>query len=546
MRLSSEASLVKKFVLLLSFSLIMARSSFGFESIVILPFGNESEKQEVYWLGEGFAESLGEELQLKDVAVIPRKQRKTVYDDLRLPYVGDLSRATMLKIGEKLGADYMVFGSYTLKDNDLSVEAKVIRLSSMKLSDPVTATGSLDHLYEIQRRIRDGLIQFFAGEKLAPEETKLSEQSVPLHAYESYIKGLLENSDNERIQFFQRAIQANPGYAQAIYRLGLTLSRVQRYKDSTDCLNKGTFTDPLLSKVRFLIGLNAYQSQSYDEALQIWQDLSKTQPSAEVYNNLGIALMQKKNFQDSGWYASKAVELDPLNPDYRFNLAASYILRSFAPNAIQEYRELIKKRNDDYQAFYLLGKLLEKNAAGDKQKDVASKIVMQFFNDTLPTDQKGKFPEMYTTVLQLLRSVPEFLSSEEREYLSAAQEKKLDDFASYVRTYQASARKYIDDDDSANALLEIRKGAGLNPLDWYLHYLSGLAQSRQKNADAAEPELQFSLWCQENVESHLLLAELYREQEKYADAKLQIQQSLALDPDNKKALEIWNKIWDKK
>lgn len=538
--------MIKKLVLLSLFLLILTRASFGFESVVILPFGNESEKQEVYWLGEGFAESLSEELLLKDVAVIPRRQRKMAYDDLRLPYISDLSRATMLKIGEKLGADYMVFGAYTLKGNDLSVETKVIRLSTMKLSDPVTATGSLDHLYEVQRHIRDGLIQFFAGEKLTPEQARLPEQSVPLHAYESYIKGLLENSDNERIQFFQRAIQANPGYVQAIYRLGLTLSRLQRYKESTDCLNKGTFTEPLLSKVRFLIGLNAYQSESYDDALFTWQDLSKTQPSAEVYNNIGIALMQKKNFQDSGWYSNKAVELDPLNPDYRFNLAASYILRSFAPNAIQEYRELIKKRNDDYQAFYLLGKLLEKNAAGDKQKEVASKVVMQFFNDTLPTDQKGKFPELYTTVLQLLRSAPEFLSSEERQYVGAAQEKKLDDFASYVRTYQASARKYIDDGDSANALLEIRKGAGLNPLDWYLHYLAGMAQSQQKNRDAAVLELQFSLWCQENVESHLLLAELYREQEKFADAKLQIQQSLALDPDNKKALEIWNKIWDKK
>lgn len=523
-----------------------ARASFGFESIVILPFANKSEKQEVYWLGEGFAESLREELLLKDVAVIPRKQRNLVYDDLRLPYISDLSRATMLKIGEKLGADYMVFGSYTLKDSDLSVEARVIRLSSMKLSDAVTATGSLDHLYDVQRSIRDGLVQFFGGEKLVPLEATFPGQSVPLHAYEAYIKGLLETSDNERIKFFQRAIQASPGYMQAVFRMGQTLSRLQRYKDSTDCLNKGKFSEPLASKVKFLIGMNAYLSQSYDEALQIWQDLAETQPSAEVYNNIGITLMQKKSFQDSGWYSSKAVEQDPVNPDYRFNLAASYILRDFAPNAIQEYRDLIKRRNDDYQTFYLLGKLLEKNASGDKQKEIASKIILQFFRDTLPTEQKGKFPELYSTVLQLLRPAPDFLWTEERQYLSAAQEKNLDDFASYVRTYQASARKYIDDNDPANALLEIRKGSGLNPLDWYLHYLSGLAQSEQKNSEAAEMELQFSLWCQENVESHLMLAELYRGQEKYADAKIQIQQSLALDPNNKKALEIWNKIWDKK
>ncbi len=71
---------------------------FATQSIVILPFVNESKDQHIYWLGEAFAESLSEELLLKDAYVLQRVQRKAAYEELKLPYTGDLSRATMLKI----------------------------------------------------------------------------------------------------------------------------------------------------------------------------------------------------------------------------------------------------------------------------------------------------------------------------------------------------------------------------------------------------------------------------------------------------------------
>lgn len=517
----------------------------AFQSVVFLPFSNQSEKQEIYWLGEGFAESLREELLLKELYVIRRQERQQAYEDLRLPYIGDLSRATMLKIGEELGADYIVFGSYNLADTTLSVQARVIRLSTLKLSDPINASGPLEKLYDIQKNIRDGLVQYFATEKFVPSETEVQQISIPLHAYEAYIKGLLESSDAERIKFFQRAIQENPGYAQAIYRMGQALSGSQRYKESNECLSKGTFQEPLATRVKFLQGLNSYMAQSYDEAYQTWNELSKLKPSPELMNNVGIALMQKKDFQNSGWFLSKAIEAEPDNPDYRFNLAASYIMRSFEKNAIEEYRELIKLRNNDYQTFYFAAKLLEKQATADKTPDLVSKTMMQFFNDTLPTDQKGKFPEMYTTILQLLRPSSEFLLPEESQYRSASVKNRRQEYDTYVKTYEDSARKALDDDDPAKALMDIRKAIGLSPLNADLHQLNGRALLVQKNLAAAEPEFNFSIWCQDNLESHLLLAELYRDSEKFSDAKIQVQKSLALDPNNKRAMDLWNKIWDK-
>lgn len=515
-------------------------AAFSFQSIVVLPFSNQTQKQQLYWMGEGFAESLSEEMLLQDGYLIDRSERKKAYDDLHLPYIGDLSRATMLKIGEKLSADFLIFGSYSLTETTLDVRARVIKLSSSGLSAEIQASGPLDNLHAIQASLRNSLAKYFEEEKMpAPADKTFEAKAVPLPAYEWYIKGLLEASDADRLKFFQKAIEGNPGYQQAVYRLGLTLARLQRYKESSDALNKGSFSGLLQQKVKFLVGANFYQLQNFEAAYQTWMDLYQNQKTAEIYNNIGIAALKKGDNTGSGWYLSKAIELDSQNPDFHFNLAGSYVVRSYDKQAQAQYREAIVDKPYDYQSIYLLAKLVE------REGNSITKRIQQSFQDALPADQKGKFPEGYTSVVQLLRPAPLLLSNEESQYARIARQKESEQRSNYVKSYQGNARKYLEEESAEKALLEIRKGLGLNPLDWYLHFLWGQALWQQNDQESAIQELNYSIWCQNNVESHLQLAEIYRHNSNYADAKVQVQRTLALEPGNKKALEIWNKIWDK-
>ncbi len=525
--------------------LLTCNSLFAFQSVVILPFANESEKQHLYWLGESFAESLSEELLLKDALIIQRPQRLAAYEELRIPYTGDLSRATMLKIADKLAADYVVFGTYSLNDSSLETEVKTIKLSTSELSDPIRASGSLDGLFRLQLMLRAGLLQYFKAQNIQPAQTHpFSNDAIPLHAYELYIKGLLESPDAEKIKLFERAIEAKPQYPQALWRLGATLSRLGRYKESTAVLQRGQFQGAYKVKVDFMEGLNSYSSGDFESAYQKWLELSKTSSSAEIYNNVGIALLKKNDTSGAGWFLSKAVELGQENPAFRFNLAASYVLRSYDKHAVLQYREALRYSPGDYQSIYLISKLLERE--NDLVlKDIITKELMSLFQKKIPADQRGKFPEQYNTVMQLLRAAPQYLSQEEQEYANVSQRKFLKDSAVYIKTYQASAQSYIEKEDANKAILEIKKGVTLDPLNWYLHYLWGRALVQRTDVAAGITELQFSVWCQDNIESHLMLAELFRQSERYADSKTQVQKSLALDPDNKAAMEIWGKIWNK-
>jgi Tfp pilus assembly protein PilF len=145
-----------------------------------------------------------------------------------------------------------------------------------------------------------------------------------------------------------------------------------------------------------------------------------------------------------------------------------------------------------------------------------------------------------------LRASYVYLTKEEKDYMNLTRAKTTKQREEYTKTYQGSAEKQIKDEHPDLAVQEIKKGLTLSPFDSYLNYLWGVASVKQGNKPAAIPYLQFSLWCTDNVDSHLLLAELYQEAQQLDAAKKQIQQVLALDPKNRKALDIWGKINTKK
>jgi tetratricopeptide (TPR) repeat protein len=536
MKSFEEMNLKKLFFL---FTILVSFPLYATQSIVILPFSDESKNQQVYWLGEGFAESLSEEMFLKGAYIIQRPERKAAFDALKLPYVGHVSRATMLKIGNNLDANYIVFGSYALEGENLKVEARVIQTSSSRLSNPIQASGTLSNLYQIQGNLKKSLQEYFASVHLEPAEIKQEASSIPLHAYELYIKGLLETSDQEKVKFFERAMEADPTYSQANYRLALAYFRLALYEESDKTLSKISGNGMMRSRVDFLSGLNSYFTRNFEKAAEKWYALSQTSPTAEIYNNIGVALIRENQLKNAISYLTRAIELDADHPDFRFNLGIAYFQSGLHADAARLFRDSIDLRPGDYQAFYWLYKSLENTAESPSQ------LVHAMFQERLPDDQKGKFPEQSTDILRLLRPSLTYLANQEKDYAIATRLKSIKQRMDYVKTYQESAKRYLDGRQPDRAILDIKKGITFSPFDWYLHNLWAQALLNQGQQPSAVQQLQFSLWCMSNIDSHILLVEIYSQTGQYTAAKKHIQEILALDPKHKRAIEIWGKIHNK-
>src|SRR5688572_24491426 len=75
------------------------------QTVVVLPFANQSKDAGLHWMGESFAEVLEDRLKWPRLNVLGRDERLLAFDRIGIPYSSSLSRASLIKIGQELDAD---------------------------------------------------------------------------------------------------------------------------------------------------------------------------------------------------------------------------------------------------------------------------------------------------------------------------------------------------------------------------------------------------------------------------------------------------------
>ncbi len=87
----------------------------------------------VYWLGEASAMLLADNLNAQGSRAYTRDERLDAFEQLQLPPVASLSHATVIRLGQVVGATHVVIGSFTLSGGRISVRAQNIRLDSGRM-----------------------------------------------------------------------------------------------------------------------------------------------------------------------------------------------------------------------------------------------------------------------------------------------------------------------------------------------------------------------------------------------------------------------------
>ena len=95
---------------------------------LVVPFQNSTGESRVYWLAEASAILLTDDLNSLGATAIRREDRLRAFDRLRVPPVAALSHATVIRLGQLVGALEVVTGVYELQGDELVVRARTIRL----------------------------------------------------------------------------------------------------------------------------------------------------------------------------------------------------------------------------------------------------------------------------------------------------------------------------------------------------------------------------------------------------------------------------------
>jgi tetratricopeptide (TPR) repeat protein/TolB-like protein len=510
--------------------------------ILVVPFDNTQRETRLTWLGEASAMLLADELNARGLSAVTRDERVQAFDQLHLPIAASLSRATVIKVGQLLGASEVIAGSFRLEGDELIVDAHSIRIEVGRLESPITERAPLKDLFGIYdrlaRRLSGGARR--SGPAVSPP---------PPGAFEKYIKGLLAESAATQATFLESAITESAGFDQA--RLALWDVRTEQgdHSAALAAVKPVPATSPFASRAQLRIGLSLLELKDYPGAAGTFtklidpQILKTTTPPpahlAPVLNDLAIVQLRRGASADAGsaiYYLTRATDADPEQVDYQFNLGYAYLLDRNYKAALYWLREALRRDVTDADAHYLLARALQATGSdveAARERDLARQLSSRYEGvERNPRDVPAGLER-----LRLDLDAPGAI----RPGLAIANSAQRDqrELASF---HLDRGRRLFEQEQDREAMVELRRAVYLSPYEAGAHLLMGRIHLRAGRPEDAIDALKISIWSDDSVPARIALAEAYLASKNPAAARTELQRALALDPSSSEAKRLLDTI----
>ncbi len=188
-----------------------------------MPFENVTREGRFFWLTEAAAVLLTDDLNALGAGAITRTERQQAFERLQVPPASVLTDATVIRIGQLVGASQVVVGSLQMESDAVVVRARSIALDTGRVSADVTERGPLPELFATFERI---------ARRMAPPSATTSadveKQHPPVTVFEAFIKGLLAETPATAISYLRAALAGQPSFDRARLALVGRLRRAGR------------------------------------------------------------------------------------------------------------------------------------------------------------------------------------------------------------------------------------------------------------------------------------------------------------------------------
>ena len=345
------------------------------DNFLVLPFFNQSKDRNLDWIGDSLAEGVREALASEGLITLDREERNEAYQRLALrPYTA-LTMASVVKIGQTLDAEQVIYGQFDLAPaaagsksrGSLQITTHILDLKHVKQGPEFGEVGALEDLATLQRHLAWQSLQF-VDPKRAPSEGDFTRKhpNIRLDAMENYVRGLLSSKTEDKHRLFTQAARLDAGFSQPCFQLGKLHLQEKEYKLAGDWLQKVSKDDVHFREASFLLGLCRFHVGDYAGAETAFQSVVGVVPLNEVYNNLGAA-QSRRNLPAALDSFQKAIEGDERDPLYHFN--AGYFLwkQGKFDAAATRFKAVLERNPDDAGAKMLLARC--EKASGPRSGD---------------------------------------------------------------------------------------------------------------------------------------------------------------------------------
>jgi tetratricopeptide (TPR) repeat protein len=394
-------------------------------------------------------------------------------------------------------------------------------MKHLRLTSTSPSRGELTSLIQVETGLAWDVLQVIAPSSGGTrEEFTRNAPAVRLDAFESYIRGVVETDRTEKIKRLREAIRLNPQYTEAMFALGRTYYDEREYEEAASWLARIPKTDDLAGAANFLLGLSDYYNGDFEKASVAFRFLESRLPLTEVENNLGV-VAARRGRKNALQYFQKAVQADPNDADYRFNLALALYKSGDAAGAARQLREAVARRPDDIENRQLL------TTIGSGTTPVST-------NPRLPMERlKENYDESSYRQLAL-----EIENAMERSLAGT-------DPKTHSQFHVERAREMLDKGLFADAGRDLREAVMLDPTNAAAH--AGLARIAENKGDtgAARREAETSLQLSPTADAYIVLGRLDLRENHLDAAEKNADQALALEPTNAAAITLKHDVVDK-
>ena len=522
--------------------------------VLVLPFENPARDPRLYWLTEGAAVLLTDELIARGAPAIRRDERLEAFERLQVPPIATLSRATVIRLGEVVGAGEVVIGSLALAGDALEIRARRIQIEIGRLDEEQIEQGPLADLFPIFERLAPRVSPAAPNGAVASETPALGapvaagaaapvRQYPPPVAFENYVKGLIAENTATQISYLQAAIKAAPDFHQARLALWKIYTEQGDHSPALQIVLQVPESSTERREAQFLAALSEIQLARYNSAFSRLTALQKDSPSPAVLNNLGVAQLRRGSTPDSEratYYFDEALKMAPDDPDHAFNLGYAYWIERDPQAAVYWLREAVKLNVADGEAHAVLAAALQGSGAtteAARERELARQLSSEYAawekRPGATADSVPRGLERLTLHADRPRSDSIDLALLERE------QREQREVAAF---HLDRGRRFSERGEDRDAIAELRRSLYLSPYRADAHLLLGRIYLRDGRVADAIDALTIAVWSEETAEARIALADAYVAAADPVAARREADRALVLAPDSEEAKALLQRL----
>lgn len=338
------------------------------DTLLVLPFSNQTGNSRLDWIGDSVSEILVEHLAAEGAGVVAGDLRDQAMQEMGLRRYAPITRATAIEAAAEANATLVLYGSFDIRPRAAKPEAGALIRIDAHLLDArrLVRKGAflvetpLDSLSAAQTSLAWQVLRSLRPEALVTEdEFRRNHPDIRLDALENYARGLRAATPQMQHKYFAAAARIAPEFSPVLYRLG----RLNFFVFGNDSAAASWFgkVSPASLHYRpslYYLAVCRYRTGEFAAAAAALRTLSGLAPLPEVLNNLGAVLL-RLNDPSAVEILESAVEANPADADIQFNLGYALWRAGRFDEAAEALRRSLQG-GEDSTATLLLGRCLQR------------------------------------------------------------------------------------------------------------------------------------------------------------------------------------------